>query len=196
MMLRFAVLGTLGAAAVGYTFDGVLLALFEGGLFAIVGFGVLAIAPQQRPLSPSIIPRPELGDAPKAARDRLTARIMLISLRLPLVLCGLLVAVALPAGPAVYVVAALTAAYVVRLAYLIALTAMPGGRFDRLRQRRYERTVARLEADQRLYDAKVDPEREAAKAQRNVRLALYFGVAAAVLLVLLIVFVAVIAVAT
>ena len=53
-----------------------------------------------------------------------------------------------------------------------------------------------LEADQRVYEAKVDPEREAAKAQRSLRLALYFGVAAAVLLVLLIVFVAVIAVAT
>jgi hypothetical protein len=196
MMLRFAVVGTLGATAVGYAFDGVLLALFEGALVAIPAFAILAIAPQHRPLAPSIIPRPELGDSPEAARRRGTVRIMLISLRLPLVLCGVLVAVALPAGPAVYVVVALTAAYVVRLAYLIALTAVPGGRFDRLRQRRYERTVARLEADQQLYDAKVDPGREAAKAQRNARLALYLGVAAAVLLVLLIVFVAVIAVAT
>jgi hypothetical protein len=196
MLLRFAVLGTLGAAAVGYAFDGVLLALFEGGLFAIVGFGVLAIAPQHRPLSPSIIPPPDLGDSPEAARRRVTVRIMLLSLRLPLVLVGILVAVALPAGPAVYVVIALTAAYVVRLGYVIALTAVRGERFDRQRQRRYERTVARLEADQRVYEAKVDPEREAAKAQRSLRLALFFGVAAAVLLVLLIVFVAVIAVAT
>ena len=196
MMLRFAVLGTLGAAAVGYAFDGVLLALFEGGLFAIVGFGVLAIAPQQRPISPSIIPPPDLGDSPEAARRRLTARIMLISLRLPLVLGGVLLAVALPAGPAVYVVVALTAAYVVRLGYVIALTAVRGDRFDRLRQSRYERTVARLEADRQVYEATVDPEREAAKRQRSLHLALYFGVAAVVVLVLLIVFVAVIAVAT
>jgi hypothetical protein len=195
-MLRFAVLGTLGAAAVGYAMDGVGLAVFEGGLVAIVGFGVLAIAPQQRPISPSIIPPPDLGDSAEAARRRLTARVMLISLRLPVALFGVLLAVMLPAGPAVYVVVALTAAYAVRLGYVIALTAVRGERFDRLRQRRYERTVARLEADRRVYDAKVDPEREAAKVQRSLRMALYFGTAAAAVALVLIVLVVVIAVAT
>jgi hypothetical protein len=91
---------------------------------------------------------------------------------------------------------ALTAAYLVRLGYVIALTAVRGERFDRLRQRRYERTVARLEADQRVYEATVDPEREAAKAELDLRRALYLGAVAAGLMGLLIVLVVVVAITT
>jgi hypothetical protein len=153
-MVRFVVIAGLFAIAVGYSIAGVPGAIVEGVLFGLVGTLMLVIAPQSRPLKPEIIPRPIVDDSPESVRNRRTARIMLLSLKLPLVLGGILLVVVLPWGPAAYAMIALTVAYVVRIGYFLALTAVRGERFDRLRERRYERLVARLEADRRSYEAK------------------------------------------
>ena len=103
-LIGYVVVGALFAIAVGYSIAGVPGAIVEGVLFGGVGLLVLVVAPQHRPLSPEIIPRPVLDDSPESVRRRRTARIILVSLKLPLVLVGVLLAVVLPWGPAAWAI--------------------------------------------------------------------------------------------
>jgi hypothetical protein len=167
--IRIAVLGTIGAAAFGYAMEGVGLAIFEGLLLAVIGVGLVFLAPQQRPPSPAIVPRPAVGDSRDAIRRRRTAGFVIVWAGLPFVLCCVGLAVVVPWGPAAYAAIAIAVAYLVLIVYGFVLSAMGGERFDRLRVRHYERTVERLNADRELYEATVDAAAEADKGKRLFR---------------------------
>jgi hypothetical protein len=167
--IRLAVLGTLGAAAFGYAMEGVGLAIFEGLLLAVIGVGLVFLAPQQRPPSPAIVPRPTVGDSRDAIRRRRTAGFVIVWTGVPFVLCCVGLAVVVPWGPAAYAAIAIAVTYLGVMVYGFVLAAMGGERLDRLRVRRYERTVERLSADRELYEATVDSAAEAAKGKRLFR---------------------------
>ena len=156
-------------AVVGYALDGVAIAVVDAVLLGTVGLGVVFLAPQMLPPPPAAVPRPAVGDSPGAVRRRRTEGFVVLLTGLPVVAACVLLAIVVPAGTWRWVVVGIGSIYSAGLAYAFVLSAPSGEWVDRVRTRKYERTVARLDADRQVFRELVDPEVEAAKSRRLIR---------------------------
>jgi hypothetical protein len=156
-------------ALVGYAIEGAGMAALMAVVMGAAGLAGMVLAPEVLPPSPAVLPRPAVGDSPSAVRRRRTEGFVALFTGVPIVVACVLLAVVVPAGPWRWIVVAVAVIYSAGIAYAFVLSALSGERIDRIRTRKYERGVARLEADRRLYRELVDPEVEAAKGRRLVR---------------------------
>ena len=157
---------------VSYALEGVGLAIVEGVLLALGGALGLWLAPEVKPPPPESVPRPAIGSSPEVVRRRRTEGFAVLVGGLPLAAAAVLVAIAADSE---------TARLIGWVAAIVLLTFFGGGflmvvasgrRWDRLRQRSYDRSVARAAADRAFYERHVDPSAERAKERRIVRLIL------------------------